>query len=50
MAARTVMVRDALAAAADAEHAAALTNFYSIFGDVLSIGETLDAFDRHRGG
>ena len=31
-------------------HAAALTNFYSIFGDVLSIGETLEAFDRRRGG
>ena len=46
---RTVMVHDALAAATDAEHAAALTNFYSIFGDVLSIAETLEAFDRHRG-
>ena len=30
-------------------HAAALTNFYSIFGDVLSIAETLEAFDRRRG-
>jgi hypothetical protein len=43
-------VHDALAAATDAEHAAALTNFYSIFGDVLSIVETLGAFDRHSGG
>ena len=47
---RTVMVHDALAAATDAEHAAALTNFYSIFGDVRSIADTLDAFDCHRGG
>jgi ureidoacrylate peracid hydrolase len=40
---KTVMVHDALAAATDAEHNAALMNFYNIFGDVLSVDETLRA-------
>ncbi|MDP2355065.1 MAG: isochorismatase family cysteine hydrolase [Beijerinckiaceae bacterium] len=38
---RTVMVSDALAAYSDAEHAAALMNFYTVFGDVQSIDETI---------
>ncbi len=38
---RTVMVSDALAAYSDAEHAAALMNFYTVFGDVQTIDETI---------
>jgi nicotinamidase-related amidase len=33
------MVSDACAAASDAEHAAALGNFYLFFGDVRTTGE-----------
>jgi ureidoacrylate peracid hydrolase len=36
---RVVMVSDACAAASDAEHAAALGNFYLFFGDVRTSGE-----------
>jgi nicotinamidase-related amidase len=36
---RVVMVSDACAAASDAEHAAALGNFYLFFGDVRTTGE-----------
>ncbi len=43
---RTVMVHDCLAASSDAEHKAALTNFYNIFGDVQSAEEALAALDR----
>jgi ureidoacrylate peracid hydrolase len=38
---RTIMVSDALAAYSDAEHAAALMNFYTVFGDVQTIDETI---------
>jgi len=38
---RTVMVSDALATYTDAEHAASLVNFYSAFGDVQTIDETI---------
>ena len=40
---RKVMVSDALATYTDAEHAASLMAFYSIFGDVLTIDETIAA-------
>ena len=36
---RTLMVSDACAAASDAEHAAALVNFYLYFGDVQSTAQ-----------
>jgi ureidoacrylate peracid hydrolase len=38
---RVVMVSDACAATSDAEHAAALGNFYLFFGDVLTTGEVV---------
>ena len=41
---RTIMVSDGLAAQNDAEHAASLTAFYLIFGDVLTVDEVIDAF------
>jgi ureidoacrylate peracid hydrolase len=43
---RTVMVSDALAAYSDAEHAAALMNFYTAFGDVQTIDETIASLAR----
>ena len=43
---RTVMVSDALAAYSDAEHAAALMNFYSVFGDVQTIDEAIESLSR----
>jgi nicotinamidase-related amidase len=43
---RAVMVSDALAAYSDAEHAAALMNFYSVFGDVQTIDETIASLAR----
>jgi ureidoacrylate peracid hydrolase len=43
---RTVMVSDALAAYSDAEHAAALMNFYTVFGDVQTIDETIASLAR----
>jgi len=43
---RTVMVSDALATYTDAEHAASLMAFYSIFGDVLTIAETIAALNK----
>lgn len=43
---RTVMVSDALAAYSDAEHAAALMNFYAAFGDVQTIDETIASLAR----
>lgn len=44
---KTVMVSDACATYTDAEHRASLTAFYSIFGDVQSIDETIASL--HRG-
>jgi nicotinamidase-related amidase len=38
---RTIMVHDALAAADDAQHNAALSTFYMLFGDVQSIDEVV---------
>jgi ureidoacrylate peracid hydrolase len=38
---RTVMVHDALAAASDAAHNAALATFYDLFGDVQSTDEAI---------
>jgi len=38
---KTIMVADALATWTDEEHAAALTNFYSIFGDVQTVDEVI---------
>lgn len=43
---RTVMVSDAMATYTDAEHAASLINFYSIFGDVQTIDETIASLGR----
>lgn len=43
---RTVMVSDALAAYSDAEHAASLMNFYTVFGDVQTIDETIQSLAR----
>jgi len=43
---RTVMVSDAMATYTDAEHAASLVNFYSIFGDVQTIDETIASLGR----
>ncbi len=43
---RTVMVSDALAAYSDAEHAASLMNFYTVFGDVQTIDETIESLAR----
>lgn len=43
---RTIMVSDALAAYSDAEHAAALINFYCAFGDVQTIDETIASLAR----
>lgn len=40
---RTTMVHDALATYTDKEHNAALSAFYALFGDVMSIDETLAA-------
>jgi len=40
---RTVMVADALATYTDAEHNAALSAFYMLFGDVMTVDETLTA-------
>lgn len=43
---RTVMVSDACATYTDAEHAASLSAFYSIFGDVQTIDETIASLAR----
>jgi ureidoacrylate peracid hydrolase len=43
---RTIMVSDALAAYSDAEHAAALMNFYTVFGDVQTIDEAIASLSR----
>lgn len=42
---RTTMVHDALATYSDAEHNAALSAFYAMFGDVQSVDEALAALD-----
>ena len=39
---RTVMVSDANSARSDEEHAATLSSFYSIFGDVMTTAEVID--------
>jgi len=46
---RTIMVSDGLAAQNDAEHAASLTAFYLIFGDVLTVDEVIGAFSADKG-
>ncbi|MCK8787102.1 cysteine hydrolase [Roseomonas sp. NAR14] len=43
---RTLMISDALASFTDAEHAAALTGFYAIFGDVQTVDEAVASLDR----
>ncbi len=43
---RTLMVSDACATYTDAEHAASLSAFYSIFGDVQTIDETIASLAR----
>jgi ureidoacrylate peracid hydrolase len=43
---KTVMVPDACATYTDAEHAATLTTFYSIFGDVQTVDEVIASLDR----
>jgi len=43
---RSVMVSDALASWTDAEHASALINFYTMFGDVQTIDETIQSLAR----
>jgi ureidoacrylate peracid hydrolase len=45
---RTLMVSDGCAAATDAEHAAALTNFYLFFGDVQTTDELLSKLEMKR--
>lgn len=44
---RTVMVSDANAAQNDAEHAASLTAFYLVFGDVMTVDELVACFARN---
>jgi nicotinamidase-related amidase len=43
---KTVMVSDACATYTDAEHAATLTSFYSIFGDVQTVDEAIGSLER----
>ena len=43
---KTVMISDATASFSDAEHAAALIGYYSIFGDVQTAAEAIAALDR----
>jgi ureidoacrylate peracid hydrolase len=43
---KVVMVPDALATYTDTEHAAALNAFYAIFGDVLTVDESIAALER----
>ncbi len=43
---KTLMVSDALATFSDAEHAASLMGFYSIFGDVQTVTEAITSLDR----
>lgn len=43
---RTTMVHDALATYSDQQHNAALSAFYMLFGDVMSVDETLAALRR----
>jgi ureidoacrylate peracid hydrolase len=43
---KTVMVSDACATYTDAEHAATLTSFYAIFGDVQTVDEAIASLDR----
>jgi ureidoacrylate peracid hydrolase len=43
---KTVMVSDACATYTDEEHAATLTTFYSIFGDVQTVDEAIASLDR----
>lgn len=43
---KTVMVSDACATYTDAEHAATLTSFYSIFGDVQTVDEAIASLER----
>ncbi|MDB5572658.1 MAG: hypothetical protein JWM36_2001 [Hyphomicrobiales bacterium] len=43
---RTLMVSDACATYTDAEHAASLSAFYAIFGDVQTIDETIASLAR----
>jgi ureidoacrylate peracid hydrolase len=45
----TIMVSDGNAAQNDAEHAASLTAFYLIFGDVLTVDEVIGAFSADKG-
>lgn len=43
---KVTMVADALATYSDAEHNAALTTFYSIFGDVQTVDNAIASLDR----
>jgi ureidoacrylate peracid hydrolase len=43
---KTVMVSDACATYTDAEHAATLTSFYAIFGDVQTVDEAIASLKR----
>lgn len=43
---KTLMISDATASFSDAEHSAALAGFYSIFGDVQTVAETIASLDR----
>jgi ureidoacrylate peracid hydrolase len=43
---KVTMVADALATYSDAEHNASLMTFYSIFGDVQTVDETIASLDR----
>jgi len=45
---RTIMVSDANSARSDAEHAATLASFYSIFGDVMTTAELIDVLHLNR--